>query len=119
MKITAIRIRKLVSRSVGYGHDAAEIEAQIEEGDDPDAVAAELHRRVDAEIRQGAERNRLTVTMTELYDAVTDLERQKERLTKQVEANRKAIREHEGLLELANERGIKLDGDLADQLIPF
>ena len=29
MKITAIRIRKLVSRATGYGHDAAEIERRL------------------------------------------------------------------------------------------
>lgn len=119
MKITAIRIRKLVSRNVGYGHDAAEIEARLDEDDNPDVVAAELHRRVDTEIRQGAERQRLGETVTELYETVARLEREKERMEKQIKANRAEIAKHKELVAIADRAGIRLDGDLFDLLIPF
>lgn len=119
MKITAIRIRKLVSRATGYGHDAAEIEAAVEDGDDPAAVAEELHRLVDTQIRQGADADRLRYTLDDLRSEVVRLERQKSGLVRELADQREEICKHEALAEMAVKAGIKLGPVLDNLLRPF
>jgi predicted RNase H-like nuclease (RuvC/YqgF family) len=119
MKITAIRIRVLRSRSTGYGHDAAEIEAQIEDGDDPDTVAAELRRRCETEVRQGAEHSRMIDTLDDLRRDLINYEREVARLKSDCDRARKAIKECEGLAELAAERGIPLTPEAERLALPF
>ncbi len=59
MRITHIRLRALRSHEHGYGHDAAEIEAALDPGDDPDEVAQRVRQRMEDELRQGADGKRL------------------------------------------------------------
>ena len=119
MKITAIRIRKLVSRATGYGHDAAEIEAAVEDGEDPAAVAEELHRLVDTQIRQGADADRLRYTLDDLRSEVVRLERQKLALAQDIGKQAEAISKHEVLAEMAAKAGIKLGPVLDNLVMPF
>lgn len=113
MKITHIRIRKLVSRPVGYGHDAAEIEAALEEGDDPADVAARLHGQVEAEIRHGEERGRLFETLDELRDQVALAERRRDRLKGEIAEANAELEQIDGLCDLAKEHGIELPKSIA------
>lgn len=118
MKITTIRYRRLQSHDRGYGHDAVEAEAQIDEGEDAESALAELKvwvlHRLDGirEIDQHIE------TLDSLRYQVTDRQREYERLDAEVKKNRKIIAEHEQLATLAREKGIDA-GDLIDDGIPF
>jgi hypothetical protein len=118
MRITAIRIRKLVSRATGYGHDAAEIEAALEDGDDPDTVATELRQRVDTEIRHSQERSLLDGILDELRYEVVRLERQRDGLHREIDDQRKIINDIEKLAEMANTMRIVLPPALDDLLRP-
>jgi hypothetical protein len=118
MNVTHIRIRKLVSRDTGYGHDAAEIEAQVEDGDDWEQVAIEVHRMVDSQIRQGKEAYGLRHCLDDLRTLVHNIERERDDLAKQISENRKIIQPYEKLEILARNHGIDTAG-LNDDGIPF
>ncbi len=119
MKITAIRIRVLRSRSVGYGHDAAEIEAQLEDGDDATEVAAELRRRCEAEVTHGAEHARVLNKIGDTYATLKRLEDQAAGYEKQVKEARETLRQFEQFLEAAAEAGVHVPQPLARHSLPF
>ena len=75
MKITAVRIRVLRSHSTGYGHDAAEFEATLDEGDDAVSVAADLRRMCETEVRQAHEISRAYTTLESLREQIVGYER--------------------------------------------
>jgi predicted nucleic acid-binding Zn-ribbon protein len=117
MRVTAIRIRKLVSREVGYGNDAAEFEAEVEAGDDLQVVADKLHQLVGAEIAKAQGRDELIDNLADLQDQLTGLSRQLTALKAEIEENDRVIAAHEELAELARERGIRAASQLNP--IPF
>ena len=119
MKITHIRIRVLRSRSTGYGHDAAEIEAQLEDGDDPDQVIADLRTRCETEVRQGAEVSRLMDTLDGMRGELRFAEDRRDALRKEERALRASIMASTKLINLAVKEGIELPADLSDAVIPF
>jgi|ERR1700733_11297627 len=119
MKITAIRIRVLRSRSSGYGHDACEIEAQVEEGDDPGEVAADIRSRCEAEVRQSAEEHRLIQSVDGLRSEVVSLERKRDQLKAEVNAAHKAIGDCEDLVQHAQRHGLKLPVAVDALALPF
>lgn len=119
MKITHIRIRVLRSRPVGYGHDAAEIEAQLEDGDDPDLVTTELRKRCETEVRQSAEASRLIDTIDSIREEVVAAERSRNELRKEADELRASIMGCTKLLNLAEREGIELPSDLTTHVIPF
>lgn len=51
LKITAIRIRRLDSEGLRFGHVAVEMEAQVHEDESPAQVMTDLRTLVDAELR--------------------------------------------------------------------
>lgn len=119
MKITAIRIRKLVSRPTGYGHDAAEIEAQVEDGDDVESVAASLHSHCEAEIRRGREFADLRRTLDDLRSDVMRLQRQRDGIEDDLKRIRDQIAEAQDFAEAAEKAGLKVPPALARLTIPF
>jgi translation elongation factor EF-1beta len=54
MKITQVTIRRLKSHSIGFGHVAVELTAEVdhEKGETPEQVIHDLRDRVDEEVRQ-------------------------------------------------------------------
>ena len=119
MKITHIRIRVLRSRPVGYGHDAAEIEAQLEDGDDPGVVTTELRKRCETEVRQSAEASRLIDTIDSIREEVVFAERRRDELRKEANALHASIIGCTKLLGIAEREGIELPSDLTTHVIPF
>lgn len=119
MRITHMRFRKLVSRAIGYGHDAAEIEVALDDGDDPAVVSAELHRLVDAEVRQSEERERLVGLLGEYRTEVVILEGQLSGLTKSINARRATIKQHNTFIAAAIKAGIEVPADISEDEIPF
>lgn len=76
MKVTAIRIIKVIVQPNG-SKNGAEIEAIVDEGDESwERVAERLHLRVDAQIYRGAdadrERSRLLIEEATLYLSAAD-----------------------------------------------
>lgn len=119
MKITHIRIRKLVSRPTGYGHDAIELEAQINpDTEDYETEIDALRVEVERQLQKASGHRDLSTKITDLYEEIHGLELRRDSLKGQVDENRKAIREHVQLLKLANEAGIDAHA-LDDNLMPF
>lgn len=118
MKITNIRVRKLVS-GPGYNHHAAEVEARLEDGDEPNDVHEQLSGFVDAKIRNAAEIDTLRDLRDHLRSEVKDLEVARDRLKREVERNRAAIKSHEKIAELAEKAGLDVPEHLAECMIPF
>jgi hypothetical protein len=120
MKITAVRIRVLRSRSTGYGHDAAEFEAQLEDGDDPIAVAADLRRMCETEVRQGAEISRNYDTLESLREQIIGYERSLEGRKAEGKNLAEMLGQFPAFVEAARKAGVRvpqmLDGKLG---IPF
>ena len=119
MRITHMRFRKLVSRAIGYGHDAAEIEVALDDGDDPAVVSAELHRLVDAEVRQGEEREKLVGTLDEYRKEVVWLECQLSGLSNSINARRATIKRHNKFIADAVKAGVEVPSDISEDEIPF
>lgn len=118
MRVTAIRIRKLVSRPTGFGHDAAEIEAEVEPSEDAAEVAKRLHLMVDAEIRQGGEISTIHRTLDEMRNDATYWGARRDALKDDVERYRVALRQHKDFVAKAQEAGIAPPESLQDD-IPF
>lgn len=120
MKITAIRYRRLKSQTVGYGHEAVEAEAQVEDGEAPDdalsALKAWVDRHVDAALRHEYNARRAE----ELANRVAGLESDRDRLRSEVERNREILRQHSKLADLARANGMGEQADLLNgEEIPF
>lgn len=105
MKITTIRYRKLVSTD-RYGHVAVELEAQLQHGDNYEQSFEALRAEVEKQLHGMGERDRIYALLPELQEQVVRLERQRDGLRDDVNANRKIIRDHSDLERLAKERGI-------------
>lgn len=118
MRVTAIRIRKLVSRPTGFGHDAAEIEAEVEPGDDPEKVAEALHEMVAGEIRRSTEANSLRVTLDQVRNDVVYYQGRRDGLKADVERYRTALRQYKEFVAKAQQAGIAPPESLQDD-IPF
>lgn len=80
MKITSIRIRKLVSTEQGFGHNAIEIEAAVEENDNYEHVVAAVQKKVEEQLARIMHKDSLSLAIHELQDEVHRLEREKNRL---------------------------------------
>ena len=119
MKITHVRIRALRSRPTGYGHDAAEFEAILEDGDDPAEVAAELRKRCEIEIRHGAEVSRLIDTIDSIRSEVRHAEQRRDGLKKESDELRAAIMSCSKLVDLADREGIEMPAELTNHVLPF
>jgi hypothetical protein len=118
MRITTIRYRRLQSHERGYGHDAVEAEAQIDEDEDAESALAELKvwvlERLDG-IRKISEH---CETLQRLQERVTSEERRLERLQNEVKLNRQIINQHAKLADLARTNGLDTEADSLDQ-VPF
>lgn len=119
MKITAVRIRVLRSRSAAYGHDAAEFEAQLEDGDDPVEVAAALRAMCETEVRQGAEQARVTDRIGDLYGELRGLEDQVAGGEKRVKGARETLRQFDAFIQAAKKAGVHVPQALESSLIPL
>jgi GTP cyclohydrolase FolE2 len=120
MKITAVRIRVLRSRSAAYGHDAAEFEAQLEDGDDPIAVAADLRRMCETEVRQGAEISRNYDTLEVLREQLVSYERSIEGTKAESRKMTEMVNQFPAFIEAARKAGVRVPAMLDEELgIPF
>ena len=126
MRITAIRIRKLRSHQHGYGHDAAEIEAAVEDGDDPAVVAETLHAAVEAELYRANRKHDALRSLSELNGQIATSEHEKARLERicaelkaDVARQRAIIAAHEKLAGLAKQQNLPGADNLLDDGRPF
>ena len=112
MKITHVCIRVLRPWPVGQGHGAAEVEAQLEEGDDPTVVAEDLQRWCETEICKGFSLSTVIGTANDMGNDIASAIRTRNGLRKEVAALQKSIKACEDLVTLAAREGIKLPDDL-------
>lgn len=116
MKITSVRWGAL--RSIeNYNNVSAAIEATVEDGEDPMVVLGEVKGKVNIALEDAAKAARLSRKIDILMEEVAMYERKRDSLRAEVENNRKIIREHEDLCDLAREKGLDTHG-LSDPL-PF
>jgi predicted RNase H-like nuclease (RuvC/YqgF family) len=119
MRITHIRLRALRSHEHGYGHDAAEIEAALDPGDDPDEVAQRARQRMEDELRQGVEGKRLVCTLDDLRAEVRQLEDRRRALEDELETLKDIAEKCKAFLAAAKEKGLELPHELSSVGIPF
>ncbi len=119
MRITHIRLRALRSHEHGYGHDAAEIEAALDPGDDPDEVAQRVRQRMEDELRQGAEGKRLVCTLDDLRSEVARLEDKRDGIERDLERFYDMVRKCKAFMAAAKEKGMELPHELSSVGIPF
>ena len=106
MKVTTIRLRKLVSTPHGYGHHAVELEAQVEPGETYDEAVEKLGHEVDVQIRQAGERDQLRQTLDQLRSDVKWHEDRLVAVKMDVATNRAIIKACDKLQDLAAKHGI-------------
>lgn len=129
MRTTAIRYRRLESHKGGYGHDAVELEAQLEPGDDPETAFLDLRKQVLARLGHIADLHLLTSTIADLTEDAARQRRlfdRRERILDEqkqaIECNAGIIGAHADLARLAADRGIATEAvraQLADDGVPF
>jgi len=119
LRITHIRLRALRSHQSGYGHDAAEIEALLEPGDDPDEVAERLRERIGKEILLGIEGRQIVGELMDLRRRV-DIARADLDSTERTAKNyRDALVEEQAFIAECKAAGIKVPNAIDDLLMPF
>lgn len=121
MKITAMRVRALVSNPVGFGHHAIELEVQLEEEDNGrwQEIADSMEREIKGQIAKMQRRDRLQMDHGELTAAVAVLQDRKDRLEAEIAGYRKVELEFEKLGELARRHGLHAAADKLPDEIPF
>ncbi len=117
MKVTTIRLRKLVSTPHGYGHHAVELEGVVEPGESYEDAVEALRIQVETQLRQAGERETLCSTLDEMRSAVVYQEKRLASIKAEIEANRAIISNHGKLQDLAQRHGIAWD-DNGDALLP-
>lgn len=118
LKITAVRVRKLMS-GPGYNHHAVEAEARVDDGDDAAEVRERLTAWVDGELRGHREIEELSAHRDMLRSDVVRLEDQRDALRKDIAKGTKIIAEHDKLRGMAEAAGL---GDVVRELgdpMPF
>src|SRR4051794_10510048 len=106
MKITAIRIRKLVSTRHGHGHNAVEFTAAVEEGDNPLEIAAKLRQMVDLQIHLADQREGLMHSLESLKAQVEQTSQILSDMKDQLNETLDRVDQCGELFGLAVERGI-------------
>ncbi|WP_380873644.1 hypothetical protein ACFB49_42890 [Sphingomonas sp. DBB INV C78] len=119
MKITTVRFRRLESHKHGYGHDAIEAEASVEDGETADEALSALQAWVLARLKQEAEISNHIWSLERLQDNVSSYERTLAGLKKDVERGRKVISDHEKLADLAREHGLDAQASQLGDGVPF
>ena len=107
------------SHASGYGHDAAEIEAEVEPGDDPDEVADRLRERIGKEILLGIEGRQIVGELADLRRRVDSARSELDRFERAAESYRDAAKKEKDFLTAVNAAGIKVPNALDDLLMPF
>lgn len=115
MRITAIRVRKLIS-GPNFSNLAVEAEIAPEPWEDADAARERLSAWVDAQLGKMRERDVLVEDVTALRREVVSLEQRRQGMKEDIDAARKVIREHEKLRELAVKNGIDQGGFAQDEI---
>lgn len=116
MKITAIRIRRLVS-GPGYNHHAVEAEAEVLDHQDPDLVHEALSSWIDRQLAIHRETDGLQERRDSLREEVHRLQQSTESQRSIIAENRCIIQSHEELSSLAQKHGIDPKG--LDDGLPF
>lgn len=117
MRITAVRVRKLVS-GPGYNHHAIEAEAAVGPDDDPGHVYEKLAGWVDGQLRGLQEIDDLSERRDSLRYEVKRLEDRRDALRKNIDHDNAIIARHDKLRELAAQHGLTGAEDIGDP-IPF
>lgn len=119
MKITAVRIRRLIS-GPGYENHAIEVEAAVGD-EDPEVVRKNLSNWADDQLMAMKGSRELARRGDLLATDIARLERQKEGLVARVRAGNALISKHSEIRDIAIERGVEIpnlfDG-MGDEL-PF
>lgn len=120
MKIKVVRYRRLISHDRGYGHDAVEAEAQVDDGEEAEAAFDALKAWVHERLAKEEERSKLIYDLAQLRRDVEYAARDRDRLKRETEDFRKIARGNSDLHNLAIKAG---RNDLAlllgDSEIPF
>lgn len=119
MRITHIRLRKLESRPHSYGHVAVEMEAEVGEDDDLDQAIHDLRDHVDGELHRQLDQSGDQARSLTLSSQILQLERDHDRLTKEIADNRTVIAEYNLLAEEAKRRGIPGHEEMPGNELPF
>ena len=119
MRITHVRVRKLVSLTAGYGHDAIEMEAEVQDGESFESVVETLNSEIAKQLHKKAEERRLWRELDSLQRDVMSKMNERDGLDREIKAQRKIIREHDKLLRLAKEHGIDAQALDAALNLPF
>ena len=117
MKITAIRVRKLVS-GPGFNHHAIEAEAAVTDSETPDEAREALTAWIESGLRCEQEITDLRRHLDSLRHEVAQAERRVAGLREDIERGRAIIRQHTELGDLAAKQGIEYQGELGDPM-PF
>lgn len=109
MRISAIRFGKLVS-GPGFNNRKLEVEAIVDEGEDPEPVPARLEAFVDRVLGQQKEFDGLMGDLQRAREAVRSEERRYEALGADIATMRTVIQGHARLREIALREGIDIEG---------
>ncbi|QTH19624.1 hypothetical protein HRJ34_14700 [Rhizorhabdus wittichii] len=119
MKITVVRYRRLQSHKHGYGHDAFEAEAQVDDGETAEEAVAALREWVDGQLAAAAKVLDLRDTVELLTHEVEVQTRTRDRLKSEAEEYRKITKAGTDLYNLAVQAGRSDLVDLFADEIPF
>jgi len=119
MKITTVRYRRLKSHQHGYGHDAIEAEAQVDEGESAEDALSGLKIWVQERLADGEERDRAYRKLEDIRLDVERYTRDRDRLKGECEEIRKIARGSDDLYELAKKAGREDLAALFNDEIPF
>lgn len=114
MKITEVSYRALRTGH-GYNNTAVEAKAEVGDGQDADAVLAELKHWVDGQVDEQLKRHDAYETLSSLGQQIVYAKSERDRLEKRVEAMREIVREHQKLADLARNHGLGGCALLLDQ----
>lgn len=118
MIITSVRAHKLES-GPGFNNRAIDAEAVVRDGDDPEAVLAELQAWVDRQLRQAKEFDGLLRDLDQARAAVREVERRHDAAAAEVKRLSAIIKSHADFAVAAEKAGLKLPVGYYDDEIPF
>lgn len=120
MKITSVRVGRLKTGS-GYNNYRVEVEAAVQDGQDPSELRERLTAWCDDQIAREEGQQKLLVERDNLAWQVGTLERQRDELRAKVVKGTEIVKAHEKLVALAHEHKIDIPGldQLFDDGIPF
>ena len=122
MKITTVRYRRLQSHDRGYGHDAVEAEAQVEEHETADEAMGALQAWVGRCLGMTRQADDLAGRVVDLAREIRDKQHQRDLLAAEIKAANEVVEQYGRLGELAHEHKLAIPTSelaLLGDTIPF